>query len=309
MNDFTYRDEYLRRIHTVQDTIEAWLGDTPDLAALAKIAGFSKYHFHRIFRAMTGETLLQYGNRIKLERAAAYLKHAKHVSVTDIAYHFGFADSATFSRSFRHHFGISPTAFRRQYSKNCKDGVPTSRYTQDAHTPEIGRDLMDIQATSVDISMLDLRVIYIRHTGRYQELAAVIPGMMQRLFGFAMPKQLLEPGNTMILAAYHDNPDLTDDALLRTSLCITIRKDAKVDTAGDIGVMDISGQYAQGHFELPIKAYGAAWQYMYGEWLPNSGLQPRDAFPFEVYRSDPSQNPNGTQRLDICVPVEPLSAV
>ena len=48
----------------------------------------------------------------------------------------------------------------------------------------------------------------------------------------------------------------------------------------DIGVMDITGDYAVGHFELGINEYGAAWQYMYEEWLPNRrAIQPRDTFP------------------------------
>lgn len=309
MRDSRCRDEYLRRIHAVQDAIETQPDNAPDLTELAEIAGFSKYHFHRIFRAMTGETLWQYVSRVKLERAAAYLAHSPHIPVTDIAYHFGFADSAAFSRSFKNRFGVSPIVFRRQHSKNCKDCVLSPLYTRDARKPEIGRDSMGIQATGVDIAELDLRVIYVRHTGRYQELAAVIPGMIQKLFGFAMGNQLLEAGGTKILSVYHDNPDLTDDALLRTSLCITINKTAKVEPAGDIGVMDIGGQYAVGHFELPIGEYAAAWQHMYGEWLPNSGYQPRDAFPFEVYLSDPSQNPGGNQLLDVCVPVEPMGKI
>lgn len=64
------KNEYLRRIHKVQDYIEENLSYTLVLAELADIAGFSKYHFHRIFRAITNESLLQYVNRVKLERAA-----------------------------------------------------------------------------------------------------------------------------------------------------------------------------------------------------------------------------------------------
>ena len=303
------RDEYLRRIHAVQDYIEEHPDNAPDLQELADIAGFSKYHFHRIFRAMTGETLLQSVTRIKLVRAAAYLVHTPDIPVTDIAYHFGFSDSATFSRSFKHHFGVSPTAFRHENSKNCKDSSEPSPYTHDARKSEIGSDTMEIKATGVDMTTLDLRVIYVRHTGSYQELAAVIPGMIQKLYGFAMGHQLLDPNDTKILSVYHDNPDMTSETQLRTSLCMTILKDAKVEEQGDIGVMNIAGKFAVGHFELLIRDIGAAWQYMYGEWLPNSGMQPRDAYPFEVYVSDPSQNPGGKQLLDIHVPVEPLGKI
>ncbi len=131
-------DEYLRRIHAVQDYIEEHADTVPDLQELAEAARFSKYHFHRIFRALTGETLGQYVCRIKMERTGSYLVHSPHVSVTDIAYHYGFSDSAVFSRSFKSHYGISPTAFRNQHRKNCKDGGPTSQYTDDARKPKLG---------------------------------------------------------------------------------------------------------------------------------------------------------------------------
>lgn len=309
MKNSQNRDEYLRRIHAVQDYIEEHSESVPNLAELAETARFSKYHFHRIFRALAGETLWQYVCRIKMERAGSYLVHSPHVPVTDIAYHYGFSDSAVFSRSFKGHYGVSPTAFRNQHRKNCKDGDQTSQYTDDARKSEIGSDTMKTKATGVDMTTLDLRVIYVRHTGSYQELAAVIPGMIRKLYGFAMSRQLLDPKDTKILSVYHDNPDLTDEAQLRTSLCMTILKDAKVEEQGEIGVMNISGPYAVGHFELMIRDIGAAWQYMYGEWLPNSGTQPRDTYPFEVYVSDPSQNPGGKQRLDIYVPVEPLGKI
>jgi AraC family transcriptional regulator len=303
------RDEYLRRIHAVQDYIEEHADTAPDLAELAEAARFSKYHFHRIFRALSGETLLQYVCRIKMERAGAYLVHSPHVTVTDIAYHYGFSDSAVFSRSFKSHFGVSPTAFRSQHRKNCKDGHETFQYTEGVQNQPIGRDTMNAKATGVELTTLDLRVIYIRHTGSYRELGAVIPGILQRLYVFAMGQKLLDPAQTKILSVYHDNPDLTDEAQLRVSLCMTISKTAKVEEKGEIGTMSISGSYAVGHFELKPMDYGAAWQYMYGEWLPNSGYQPRDTFPFEVYVSDPSQNPGGNQLLDVCLPVEPLGNI
>ena len=128
------RDETLRRIHAVQDYIEVHLDRNPQLAELAGIAGFSKYHFHRVFHAATGETPLQYQNRIKAERAAAYLLYSPHVPVTDIAYHYGFADPAVFSRSFKARYGVSPTAYRRKGRKNCIAYPESSRYDEVNHS-------------------------------------------------------------------------------------------------------------------------------------------------------------------------------
>ena len=303
------QNEYLQRVHAVEDYIETHPEDTPDLHTLAALAGFSKFHFHRIFKAITGETPLAYMHRIKLVRAAAYLQHTPHVAVTNVALHYGFTDSSVYSRAFKAHFGQSPTAFRRDKRKNCKDNNSSPAYTQDIQNLEIRRDTMHTEAKSVEQKYLDLKVIYIRHTGSYQELSAAIPPALQKLYEFAMQAQLLDPQQTSILSAYHDSPDMTDETKLRTSICLSIRPDAKVAASGDIGEMRLQGEYAIGHFELPMHAYGLAWEYMYSQWLPDSGMQPRDTFPFEVYVSDPSQNPGGKQLLDICIPIEPLGQI
>ena len=52
-----YRDEYIVRINKVIDYIQNNLNSQLDLETLARIAYFSKFHFHRIFTAMIGETL------------------------------------------------------------------------------------------------------------------------------------------------------------------------------------------------------------------------------------------------------------
>lgn len=309
MNNDQSRNEYLQRIHKVQDYIEENLTGALVLSELADIAGFSKYHFHRIFSAITNETLLQYVNRIKMERAAFLLLHHPDTNMTDIAYRFGFTDSAVFSRSFKHYYGVSPTEYKNQNSKNCKDPPARSQYNKSALNQNIGSGTMDTKARNVEIISVDMQVIYIRYTGTYQGLAAAMPGMMERLYGFAMSNNLLEPGKTKILSAYHDNPELTDETQLRTSLCMTIQNGVTVAESSGIGSMKITGKYAVGHFELMQNEYAAAWKYMFGEWLPSSGQKPRDTFPFEAYESDPATSPGGKQLIDIYLPVEPLGKI
>lgn len=303
------RDEYLRRLHAVQDYMENHLDGAPGLAELAAAAGFSPYHFHRIFHALTGQTPLQYQNRIRLERAAAYLLHSPRVSVTEIALHYGYADSAVFCRAFKAYYGLSPSAYRRKDSKNGKAQPDFARYDDSENSKQIGRDWMGMQPTSVEIRNETLRVIYVRFTGSYPELGKAMPGMMQKIYRFAVGQKLLEYGKTKILCAYHDNPELTGADRLRVSLCMSVPAGQAVALRDDVGLMTLEGCFAVGHFELLQQDYPKAWQAMYAEWLPGSGMQPRDAVPFEVYVSDPSKNPGGKQLLDIWVPVEPLGPI
>ena len=124
------RNEYLQCIYKVQNYIELHINDSLSIEELADIAGFSKYHFHRIFKGIVDEPLSRYVNRLKLERATNLLTYRSDMTITDIAYHFGFTDSAVFSRTFKNYYGVSPSQYRNDNSKNCKDVRRTSQYNE-----------------------------------------------------------------------------------------------------------------------------------------------------------------------------------
>ena len=73
MPDTKCQEEYLRRIHKVQDYIEEHIGQPLSIEELSRAAGFSKYHFSRIFQGILREPLAHYVNRIRMERALFYL--------------------------------------------------------------------------------------------------------------------------------------------------------------------------------------------------------------------------------------------
>ncbi len=301
------RQEYLRRIHRVQDYIEANISRPFTLEELADVAGFSKFHFHRIFSGIARESLLHYVNRIKLERAAAALVHRTDLSVTDIAYQYGFTDSAVFSRAFKSHHTVSPIEYRRQFRKNRKEPDEPAAYNGNRSTDEPDERMGTVSGRVEVVPVDSIRVLYVRYTGTYAGLADAFPGLLSELFGFAAKYNLFESGKSAVLSIYHDNPGFTRPDQLRTSLCLTIPADITVPQDDEIGSMTIpSGEYAIGHFEIWQNEYPAAWDYLYGEWLLNSPYQPRDSSPFELYRSNPDINPGTRQQVDIYIPVEPL---
>jgi AraC family transcriptional regulator len=63
---------YLRRINAVIDHVNANLNRSHSLDELAGIAHFSKFHFHRVFKIITGETVLEFVKRLRLERAVNF---------------------------------------------------------------------------------------------------------------------------------------------------------------------------------------------------------------------------------------------
>lgn len=131
MPDQKCQDEYIRKIHKVQDYIEDHLGQALSIEELSNAAGFSKYHFSRIFQGILNEPLAHYVNRIRMENALFLLAHRADKNITDISYELGYTDSAVFSRAFKNYYGTSPREYRNEYSKNCKDSFLLSEYNKD----------------------------------------------------------------------------------------------------------------------------------------------------------------------------------
>ena len=86
------------RMNRVFDYIERHLADDLSLERLAAVAAFSRFHFHRLFRSWTGETLKDFVRRRRLEAAGMHLRFEPHDSVTQVAQAVGFESPAAFTR-------------------------------------------------------------------------------------------------------------------------------------------------------------------------------------------------------------------
>ncbi len=320
------RREYISRINRVIDYVESHIDEELSLEKLAKVANFSRFHFHRIFRAITGETLNQFIQRVRLEKAAVLLITNESTSITGIAFDCGFSGSSPFSRAFRNHFNMSASQYRLEKrhngSNNCstdsknsqmirkirKDYDTSSRYIDELnHNPKWRIEMQDLQETTIEVkNMPEFHVVYARHTGPYKGDSKLFEDLFTKLFTWAGSRDLIRFPETKVLAVYHDSPEITDEDKLRTSACITVPEDTLVD--GDIGKMTIAGgKYAVAHFELAKSdEYEKAWNMVYGEWLPQSGYQPDNRLCYEMYLNDPKEDPEGKHIVEICIPVKPL---
>src|SRR5579883_3000665 len=98
--------DYVARVNRAIDHVTRNLAEPLKLDEVAKVACFSPFHFHRIFRAVTGETLHDFVKRVRLERALYLMAHRDGPSLTEVALACGFGSSSDFSRSFRAQFGV-----------------------------------------------------------------------------------------------------------------------------------------------------------------------------------------------------------
>jgi AraC family transcriptional regulator len=319
------RDEYISRINRVLDYIETNISGELSLIKLSRVASFSPFHFHRIFRAIVGEPLNHFIQRLRLEKAANQLVDNPKYSITEIALDCGFSSSSSFARAFKDHYKVSASSWRsgeyrdksklsitnsksgKRKSNIRKDTESSSTYNSGTSSFEMRRSYMvDTHSLHVDVQeMPDLHVAYIRHIGPYKGDTALFAALFTRLFKWAGARNLLQFPNTRILSVYHDNPDVTDESRLRTSVCISVPEDTEV--GGEVGKMTIpGGKYAMAHFEISENEYEEAWNAVYGSWLPESGFQPDDRPCFELYLNDPKEHPEHKHIVDICIPVKPL---
>jgi len=92
------------------DYIERHLGDEISLSAIARVAGMSRFHFARLFRASMGQSPMAYLLRQRIERAKGLLR-AGELPICEIAMLLGFSDQSHFSRTFRKLTGTTPKKF------------------------------------------------------------------------------------------------------------------------------------------------------------------------------------------------------
>ena len=111
--------------------------------------------------------------------------------------------------------------------------------------------------------MPEFNVAYVRHIGPYQGNGALFEGLINKLMTWAGPRGLVRFPETQLLAVYHDDPNITEADKLRTSICLTVPPDTRVD--GDIGKMNIpAGQYAVAHVEVADDEFQGAYDAIYG---------------------------------------------
>jgi AraC family transcriptional regulator len=276
----TYRQRLLR----VQLYIQQHLAEELPLDRLARLAHFSPYHFHRIFKALVGEGVNEHVRRLRLESAAVALKTTER-SVLQVALDAGYGTHEAFTRAFKQLFGVSPSQFRagRHPLYSPQETVNMTKTPHDVRVEKVP----------------PRRVAFLRHLGPYQSVGPTF----ERLAGWAGQRGLFGP-NTLMLGVCHDDPDVTPPDKIRYDCCVTV--DERVGGEGEIGVQTLDGgECAVVTHRGPYATLGESYRWLYGVWLPTSGREPGNAPPFEVYCNSPRDTPPEELLTDICVPLKP----
>lgn len=284
--------EYRRRVQAALDHAQQNLRRPVALAELAEKAGFSPFHFHRVFAGMTGETVGACVRRLRLEMAAGHLEFTSK-SVTRIAAESCYDSLEAFSRAFKAHFGLTPSQYRNQAPK-------TRRRRLGQGPAPIRADLAGLAPRVRVVTLADLRVARTRAQGPYMESSFAA---WTTLCSWAEPRGLLTPEALRIGMCY-DDPGLTAPEKLRYDACLSVGPDVADD--GDVTVTDIKGgEFAMATHKGPYQELERAFVDLYGVWLPASGRLPATRPALEIYRNFPEITPAHELLTDMYVALEP----
>jgi AraC family transcriptional regulator len=307
------RAEYAARFNRVVDHIQAHLAEPLDLETLAGVACFSPFHFHRLFHGWMGETIHEFINRLRVERAAAQLLYAPGKSITEIALDCGFSSSSTFARAFKAFHGLSASQWRHNRKignadrKICKaedpGQIPCSSQSDESLSGEASTMVLSVEVKQFQ----PMHVAYIRHVGSFQENAALFERLFGRIRAWAGARGLLAGPSVRFLSVHHDNPEMAITAVhkLRMDAAVTVPEGTRVD--GEISRQRLDGgAYAVSRVRISSKQFMAAWDALMSGWLPGSGFQPDDRPCFEIYLNEAGNDPEGMHEVEMCLAVKPL---
>jgi AraC family transcriptional regulator len=275
-----YAPRMQRVIEHVYDHLDAPL----DLNALADIACLSPHHWHRVYHAMHGETMAQTVKRLRLHRAAGHLAHTAR-PIAQIARDAGYPTLASFNRTFKSRYGLPPARYRAsgQHSQF------TTPYTADV-SPGFAVSVREMPAQAL---------LGVEHRGAFMAIGRAFDLLYARIASAGLGR----PGMRM-LALYFDDPAVVPEAQLRSFAAVA----GCARPAADVGLVEgeiATGTYAVLDYVGPYASMRAAYDWLYGSWLPRSGHEPAGGPLVEEYFNNPRDTPPNELRTEIWLPVRP----
>ena len=117
-------------IARVQKFMDANYDAPLSICRLADIACMSPYHFCRTFKKQSGDTCIEYLNKVRIKEAKQLLKSEWH-PITEICYMVGFNDLTQFERIFKKLVSCCPTTYRTSFHSMSKEQKNKPKEKQD----------------------------------------------------------------------------------------------------------------------------------------------------------------------------------
>ncbi len=108
------QEEYMKKYIEICNYIDEHCSEDLNLDDIAKMSGFSKFYFSRMFRQFANVSFYKYVNIKRIDKASELLTEPQN-SITDVAINCGFSSLSSFIRMFKIIKGCTPTEFRNMY--------------------------------------------------------------------------------------------------------------------------------------------------------------------------------------------------
>lgn len=282
MRTITYND-YTQRINKVVAYINDHLDESLDLKTLAEVAALSEFHFHRIFKALKGESIGAHISRLRIEAAARLLRYSA-LSIEDIAFNIGYEAPAALSKAFKNQYGITPTQYRTN-----KDIYIMKK--------EIINPDLALKAPKI-MELEPKNLIYVALTGEYGTLD--YGKAYEQLWAVVKSQKLFTKGIESICVSY-DDPKITEASLQRSEICLSIHKPAHPE--GEVSCKTLAGGkyvvfFYQGSYTHLSAVYDAAMR-----WVIDSEYEIREEPTFEKYLNDSRRTPEEKLKTEVYIPI------
>lgn len=282
MRTITYND-YTQRINKVVAYINDHLDESLDLKTLAEVAALSEFHFHRVFKALKGESIGAHISRLRIEAAARLLRYSA-LSIEDIAFNIGYEAPAALSKAFKNQYGITPTKYRTN-----KDIYIMKK--------EIINPDLALKAPKI-MELEPKNLIYVALTGEYGTLD--YGKAYEQLWAVVKSQKLFTKGIESICVSY-DDPKITEASLQRSEVSLAIHKPAHPE--GEVSCKTLAGgKYAvffyQGSYSYLSAVYDAAMR-----WVIDSEYEVREEPTFEKYLNDSHRTPEEKLKTEVYIPI------
>jgi AraC family transcriptional regulator len=293
--------DYRNRLNRVFQFIDDNLDSKLSLAEVSKQAFFSEFHFHRLFKLITRETLNEYISRRRIEKSVLDIIH-KELSISEISHTYGFSDNSSYTKAFKKYYGISPSEFKRQNpNKFSKIKQLNSKIGQ--VYPELDEYVCIINKlknwikmnTNIDVKQLpEQHYVYITCIGP-QEL----PSAFQKLIAWAIPNGLMS-NEAKLMTVYQDSLKVTEEEKARFRACFKVKD--KLDTEFENASIP-SGKYIIGRFEIVLDDFEKAWTGLY-VWMDENGYKRAEGESFEIYHNNFNEHPEKKAIVDFHIPIK-----
>jgi AraC family transcriptional regulator len=270
-------DDYQRRVGRAIQHLEQHLDDDLSLPDLAAVASFSPCHFHRVFRALTGEGVAEHVRRLRLERAAARLRSTSR-PILEIALEARYQAHESFTRAFEAAFHTSPSQYRAERGFPAPAAAPLET---PARVERIG----------------PLHAIRLRHKGAYSDVGQTF----ERLAVWVGAHGLFGPW-TQGLGISFDDPEVTPPEYLRYDAAFTVPQ--AVPGEGEFQGLELPARnYATAIHKGPYSGLAVAYAGLIRWWLQYGDGELSDAPALEFYLNQPNHTAPEALLTKICLAV------